>query len=179
MKNWFDTVTGRRVYLLEPDPEQIDINDIAWSLSNICRYNGHCDSFFSVAQHSVEVSLVVPWKWALEALLHDASEAYLGDVISPLKNLLPGYRDLENLWADAINQRFGIESTSESSSAIKTADLRLLLTERRDITKLAWSGVSDWPEDSIGEGPYEHKIDPRDPEFSRGLFMHTFKLFGK
>ena len=83
---------GEYFDLLEPDRSVYTINTIAHALSNLCRYTGHVNRFYSVAEHSVFVSLAVPKKFALEALFHDASEAFLGDVSSPLKKLLPEYK---------------------------------------------------------------------------------------
>jgi len=75
------TFTGKTINLIMPKEEDIDILDIAHGLSNVCRYNGHCSKFYSVAEHSVLLS----YKYGLAALMHDASEAYLGDLVSPLK----------------------------------------------------------------------------------------------
>jgi uncharacterized protein len=91
-----------------PELHKFEIDVIAHALSNICRYTGHSRKFYSVAEHSVIVSRLVPAKYALEGLLHDASEAYTGDVSSPLKALLPGYRKIEDRVQEAISVYFGL-----------------------------------------------------------------------
>jgi len=128
---WITTATGRRVDYVRVGPEDIDIEDIATALSRECRFAGHCKHFYSVAQHSVLVSRLVPEELALEGLLHDASEAYLKDIPSPLKSLLPDYREIEARFDRAIRRRFGLPETP--SPEIKRADLVLLATERRQL----------------------------------------------
>ena len=102
------THLGAEVDLVFPDPNTIFIEDIAHSLSNISRFNGHTREPYSVAQHSVVVSLLVSPNYALVGLLHDASEAYLGDVSSPLKSISEEYRVLENTFTETILSKFGL-----------------------------------------------------------------------
>jgi len=92
-KNWMLTHTRRKVFPLDMTLDDIDIADIAHSLSKQCRYNGHVDDFYSVAEHSVLLSLALerdgyPHATVLTGLLHDASECYIGDIIKPIKNAL-------------------------------------------------------------------------------------------
>lgn len=109
--------SGAVVDLTDPDPETLFIEDIALSLSNICRWGGHLelDQWYSVAEHSIHVSRELPSDLALEGLLHDASEAYIGDVIKPLKDLpqLQGYREIECAFENAIAQKFGLRRINE------------------------------------------------------------------
>src|SRR5208283_3910606 len=84
---WIQTWTGRKFSLLDPQPEDVCIEDIAHALTNICRFNGHCRGFYSVAQHSVHVADLVPTPYKLDALLHDAGEAYYGDITRPQKEI--------------------------------------------------------------------------------------------
>jgi hypothetical protein len=93
---------------LRPHDYDYQIEEIAHALSNLCRFTGHGNKFYSVAEHSVLVSNIVPEEFALEALLHDATEAFVGDVASPLKALLPDYKVIEKNIYKCIANTFGI-----------------------------------------------------------------------
>lgn len=129
--DWFVSHSGQCFNVRAPEPEQIQLIDIAHHLSNVCRFGGAVKEFYSVAEHCVYVSRLVPPELAALGLLHDASEAYLGDVIKPLKNCLPDYRALEHVWEAAIAKRFGFESLSHP--AVKVADVAAVQAERRDL----------------------------------------------
>ena len=86
---WIITYSGKKFYHLAPSAEMVDIVDIAHALSLTCRWTGHTRYHYSVAQHSWYFSYLVPKEFALSALLHDASEAYLGDMNRPLKHFTP------------------------------------------------------------------------------------------
>lgn len=116
------TRSGACIDLQNPDMTLFCIEDIAWALSNLCRFNGHTKAFYSVAQHSVLVSKVIPQAFALEGLLHDAAEAYLGDVTSPLKDLLPAYRGLEAMFEDRLRAVF-CRGREWPTPVVKEADL--------------------------------------------------------
>jgi hypothetical protein len=106
--DWMQTASGRMFWPLDPRPEEVHIEDIAGALSKLCRYNGHCEWHYSVAQHSVYVSYQVPREHEFAALMHDATEAYCADVPRPLKKHLAGYADIErNIWL-AIAQRYNL-----------------------------------------------------------------------
>ena len=117
------------VDLEQPHLEDIHIEDVAHSLSMQCRYDGHCSDFYSVAEHSFWVEKLARDKWMLtpeESLvffLHDAQEAYLHDLTSPLKSLLPAYRELEARWEIVIRQRFGL--SGEQPLAYVVPELRI------------------------------------------------------
>lgn len=85
MSGWIETYTGRKVYPLEPERSEFCIEDIAHALAMTCRFNGHCSEFMSVAQHCCFVSDLCPAELRLAGLMHDAAEAFLGDVVSPIK----------------------------------------------------------------------------------------------
>lgn len=126
--DWMQTFTGIAFYPADPQPEEIFIEDIAHALSLQCRYGGHCDRHYSVAEHSVLVSQMVPPEDALAGLMHDATEAYLMDIPRPVKALLPQYRDLEDkLWA-VIARRFDLSPVLPKS--VHEADNRILNSER-------------------------------------------------
>lgn len=118
------TVSGRYVNLLDPDPSTICIEDIAYHLSNICRFTGACVPFYSVAKHSVVVSYLCPPEVALQGLLHDATEAYLGDIASPLKysGVMDRYLGLEAKMEQAIGKALGIEFPAWAMVKVKEHD---------------------------------------------------------
>src|SRR3954465_12827051 len=103
------TYLGNRIDPTKLSPEDIDIEDVAHSLSQICRFAGHTRTHYSVAQHSVLLSLLddLPWHLQKAALLHDASEAYMGDVPRPIKQILSGYKEVEDKIQSVIGVHFG------------------------------------------------------------------------
>lgn len=166
--SWIYTNSGKHFNLINPQPEQICINDIACGLSNICRFTGQLNEFYSVAQHSVLASHIVPPEFAFEALMHDAQEAYLGDVSSPLKGLLPDYRRIERVVEMVIRMNYGLPVVM--SSVVKHADLTLLATERRDFDM---DDGTPWP---ILEGiePLPSVISPLSPRQAMVQFLSRF-----
>lgn len=123
----FNTCTGRTIDLNDPDPESLHIDDIARSLSRICRFGGHSSAFYSVAQHSVLIAALCKPAFGQWALMHDAAEAYLGDVIKPLKVLLePHYRLIEERFEAAIIKRFDILYDTGIKKEIKRLDSLML-----------------------------------------------------
>lgn len=126
---WIQTYTGRAFYPLDPHPEDVDIEDIAHALANLCRFGGHCRQFYSVAEHSISVSLIVPPEYALCGLLHDAAEAFCADVPRPIKRMLgPAYKNIEIAIWTAIAARFGI--SPEVPKCIHDADNSCLFAEK-------------------------------------------------
>lgn len=123
------TFSGRALNPLAPRAEDLAIEDIAHALALQCRFGGHVRGFYSVAQHSFLVSQVVPLADALWALLHDASEAYLMDLPTPVKETGPlaGYRGVEAQLQQTIYQRFGL--TGAEPASVAEADLAVLLAE--------------------------------------------------
>lgn len=132
-RNWIQTYTGRQFWPLDPRPEEIDIRDIAHALAMKCRYTGHTNLFYSVAQHSVIASQHVPPEDAFWALMHDATEAYLPDVARPVKRAIGGFIEIEDRLMACIAGKFGLSLPMPPS--IKEIDLRMLATERRDLMK--------------------------------------------
>jgi len=123
MEPYIETYSGEKFYFLEPSIDSIKIEDIAHALSNNCRYTGHCSRFYSVAEHSIGVSILTD---SLEGLLHDASEAYIADISSPVKPYLHNYKEMEKVIMDAIGKKFGF---GELSKLTHYADLQQLSTE--------------------------------------------------
>ena len=105
MTDWIQTYTGRKFHPLDPAMTDFDLRDIAHSLSLLCRFNGHCLRFYSVAEHSVRVSRILPDDLKLWGLLHDAGEAYLTDLPRPVKGQMPGFRDMEDKIVEYVTLR--------------------------------------------------------------------------
>ena len=131
---WQRMLSGRRLDLLDPTPMDIEIEDIAHGLSFVARWNGQTlgDYPYSVAEHSILVTKIYerlepksPARWRLAALLHDAPEYVIGDMISPVKAAVgPGYEDLDERLATAIHVKFGLPAKIpvEVKRRIKQAD---------------------------------------------------------
>ena len=162
------TRSGRRVALLNPSPSQIAIGDIAHGLAHQCRFNGQTNKFYSVAQHSVLVASILPRELRLAGLLHDASEAYLGDIVQPLKDLLPDYQAIEAKFCEVLGTRFNVDL--QPNDAIKHADLVVLATERRDLMPM---DTADWSS-IAGITPLIRTIKPLAPETAAAQFMGLF-----
>jgi uncharacterized protein len=144
--DWMQTFTGRAFYPMAPHVDDIDPIDIAHALSLICRYGGHVRRFYSVAEHCVLLSHAVRPENALWALLHDATEAYVGDMIRPLKGAMPAYRDAEDRLMLVICDRFGIGY--DFPDEVKAADTRILRDERAALmspSPLPWKSLEDVP----------------------------------
>jgi 5'-deoxynucleotidase YfbR-like HD superfamily hydrolase len=124
-----ETRGGRVFHYFGDDLAEINIHDIAASLSKMCRFVGHCRDFYSVAEHSVYVSHLVPQEMALAGLLHDASEAYLSDMASPIKKQMPEYKQIEHVIMGKIAKRFDLPKLFWELTEIKKADMDMLKTE--------------------------------------------------
>lgn len=128
MNNKITTYTGKLIDVIHPKIQDINIEDIAFGLSRQYRFNGVTRIPYTVAQHSINVALVTGKGMQLAALLHDASEAYLHDIPTPLKQNLPCYLQIEKNLQNIIYARFGIDQYSVQSG-INYADKQVLLSE--------------------------------------------------
>ena len=120
------TYSGRLIDIFNLSEDEIKIEDISFSLSNIARFGGQVP-FYSVARHSIYVSKLLPQELKLSGLLHDASEAYIGDMISPIKNLMKDYLDMERAVTDVISRKWHLDAKNES---VKDADRKALEYEK-------------------------------------------------
>lgn len=176
---WIQTYTGKVFDFLNPTPDMIDIEDIAHSLSNLCRYGGHTKRFYSVAEHSGHMSYMVPEKHALAALLHDASEAYLVDIPRPVKMCLSNYADIEHGLLTAISSRFGFQYPLHE--VIKQADSAMLFIERKALlSPLADPDANaSWGHGTTradcGSFAYTPSVVGLYPEEAKKWFLDTFE----
>lgn len=169
---WITTHTGLHFDYIKPNPDAIYIRDIAIALSRECRFTGQSQKFYSVAQHSVECSYIVPEPFKFEALLHDAVEAYCKDIPSPLKKLLPDYQKIENNIDSVIRKKFNLPLTI--SAEVKRADLIMLATEHRNIA----NDGKEWP--MLKDIPLlERKIDPIPSDVAYNRFIRRFYELSK
>lgn len=125
--SWIRTYTGKKFYPLNPDPDSICIEDIAHALSNVCRYTGHCNFFYSVAEHSYYVSQYA----GIEGLLHDGAESLISDFAKPIKHLIANYKEIEYNLERAISQKFNLQFPFPP--IVKEYDDKLLHTEMSQI----------------------------------------------
>jgi 5'-deoxynucleotidase YfbR-like HD superfamily hydrolase len=150
----------------QPDPKTVSINAIARGLSNICRFGGQCDPFYSVAEHSIWVSRIVPEEFALAGLLHDAPEAFLGDMVKPIKERLHDYQALEKVVEPVVLGVFGI---TKLPPEVKQADIVMLATEQRYLMKnhdeWKWTGKVE---------PLDIKLECLPPTVAYHAFMNRW-----
>jgi uncharacterized protein len=169
--DWIQTFTGRRVRPLAARPSDIDIRDIAHALAHQCRFSGHVREFYSVAEHSVMVSLEVTQKYALAGLLHDAAEAYLVDLPTPIKHLLPVYAKMEEKLFGVIARKFFVPTVI--APVIKWADRRILEMEARALMNGSLKG---WRMMLGFESPIIEALSrPLPPNEAELLFLTRFK----
>ena len=167
--HWMTTYTGKRFHFLDPKPEEIDILDIAHHLSLLCRYTGACREFYSVAEHSLRVSCIVPSELQLAALLHDGSEAYINDISRPVK-YSHKLEVTERKILEAIGRKYKVDLFNP---VIKEADNILLATEARDLMP-NMDGWAKLPR------PLDIKIVPfPDCRKIEALFLQYFRTYSE
>ena len=132
-ENWILTYTGKKFYPTDPRPAEICIEDIAHALANLCRYAGHSEDFYSVAEHSCLIAEKAPPSYRKWALLHDATEAYVVDMPRPVKRFLKEYRAIEERLLWAVAGHFGLSLPIPDE--IIELDNRILLDERNTFFK--------------------------------------------
>lgn len=174
LREYIHTYSGGQFHYDEPAAKDIKIKDIAHALSNICRWTGHTEFFYSVAQHCVLCAENIEDKsFALAALLHDAAEAYVGDINKPLKNLLGQVmKDIEARADLAIRIRYGLPEIASPAEKkwVKSVDLRMAMTEAKQLLNQPF--VSHYE----GAKPfYDLKIEQLSPDEAETMFLAKFK----
>lgn len=169
-----DTYSGTYFHVFDPREGEINITDIAHALSNICRFTGHCEPFYSVAEHCVRVSYILPGRLKLAGLLHDAAEAYISDINGAYKWALPLIGEADDMITHTIYHKFSIQLPSESEhKVIKHADMVLRATERRDLMK---NGHNNHWDSMEGYTPLTQVIYPLSPDQARKFFMTEYEI---
>ena len=167
MHTWIQTYTGKHFDVFNPKIEDICIEDIAHGLALKCRFNGQCNTFYSVAEHCVRMAT-----WELSGdpkarLFHDAAEAYIPDLQSPIKQVMPKFQEIENKILKIIYEKFNIPYYNIEED-VKEADLIMLSTEARDLMNdPAWEPLPL---------PYYEKIEPWSWQLAEQAFLTMEKL---
>jgi uncharacterized protein len=168
---FFTTFTGIKINPIDPDVESINIKDIARALSNCCRFGGHVRKFYSIAQHSVIVSHLCDPEDAMDALLHDASEAYLGDMVRPLKysDSMFMFREAEENMEKTIAKKFGLRHPMPPS--VKRADDIAVVAEALYL----FVPQPQWALDTFEKRPHEFRLTGTwSPDIAQAQFMKRF-----
>lgn len=164
--SWIQTYSGAAFYPLAPRAGDVRMEDIAHALSLNCRFNGHCRTFYSVAEHCVRVSLAVPEEHAGWGLLHDAAEAYITDLPRPVKTHIPDFIRMEETLLGMILTQFGL--SMPMPEPVAEADEALLATEQRDLMvppPQSWGLQAD---------PLPDRITPLPPQRAEEWFLQRF-----
>ena len=185
---WQRMLSGRRLDLLDPSPLDVEIEDIAHGLSRVARWNGQTAGpiAYTVAQHSVLVEHLVarldpdvPQKWRLAALLHDAPEYVIGDMITPFKAIIgPNYKEIDTRLITAIHIRFGLPGTlpHRIEALIKRADR---ISAYLEATQLAGFTVTEarkiFGAPKIGT---DLVIEPVTPDQAKSRYLKRYRLLG-
>jgi hypothetical protein len=165
------TISGTYFDYLDPEHSEFTIHTIAHHLSNLCRFAGATIEFYSVAQHCVLVSHLVPTPHALAGLLHDATEAFMVDIPRPLKLLLPDYKTIEARVERAVLARFGLPYPM--ATEVHYADRVALFIEQRDLMAPHDHRTWQWIDD-LTDDPGYPVIEPAPPKVARELFLARY-----
>jgi hypothetical protein len=160
--------SGNYFDFLDPEGSTFTIQDIARGLSHICRFCGQVNRYYSVCQHSVLMSRMVPHEHALAALLQDAPEAFIGDMSRPLKDICPDYRRIEARVEVAVLSRLGIELPFDP--CIHEADVRMLATEQQQLM----TNRDDW-DYTRGHKPYDIYLGSWPPDEAMAKFLSRYR----
>lgn len=176
---WIETWTGRRIFPMALRPEDVCLEDVAWALSNKCRYSGHC-LFYSVAEHSLHLAnwsqdKKHPPEVVFNFLMHDAAEAYLPDVPSTIKPLFPELSETEDRILKTIFKSLHIPfilDESEVKGRVKEADMRIRIDERIMIMP---NSSRNWGSIYKALRPLGIKVKCWKPKVARDMFISRFK----
>lgn len=158
--NYIRTFSGIYINVFDPDPDDIEIEDIAHALANQCRFAGQCKRHYSVATHCMYISTLLPNELKFEGLMHDASEAYLVDMPSPIKAGLPQYKEIEHNLMTMIAKKFNFSWPVHE--LVHKADRRGLEFE--------------WENNVINDNMKNFTMTPK---YAKLRFLELFELYSK
>jgi hypothetical protein len=155
-----------------PENTDVQIEDIAAALAKVCRFSGHIHQFYSVAQHAINTSRIVPPEYAFDALMHDTAEAFTNDLPTPLKYAVPIFKELEVKIESAMSVKFGF--TYPLPDPVKLADSQMLAIEKVRLKR----DYSHWTVlDGVETIHVEHLVDlsPMTPNRAERLFLERYE----
>jgi hypothetical protein len=172
MNQGIELLNGQMFDFFNPSATDVSIDELAHVLSNVCRFAGHVRYFYSVAQHLLNTSLIVDPPHEKAALLHDTSEAFTNDIVTPLKAVVPTFKEIETTIESDMAGRFGFQFPL--APEVKLADLQMLAIEKHILKPFP----SHW---AILDGiEYEHLLDrvrmlPMTPDEARMAFLQRWE----
>ena len=157
---WISLLSGAKFNYNKPEESDVTIDDIATALSNICRFSGHLPTFYSVAQHLVNASRIVPSEFSFDALMHDTAEAFTNDLPTPLKWALPIFKELETKIEAAMGDKFGF--LYPYPPCVKEADTIMLMLEKYyvKLDNSVWPAYEEWTKKRVSR--YKDKGELKD-----------------
>ena len=185
--DWIETFSGIQFWSLDPKREDVKIEDIAHSLCHLCRFAGHSKTFYSVGRHSEncrrvaerltrDLSLSDSYRLQLLALIHDAAEAYIGDLPRPIKQFIPQFKEIEQSVEAIVYEALGIEPPTEDEARfVKNIDNYMLCIEGRILTR----NMHNWTDLIIEDCPLQleeedHNYEYFTPHYTDSEFVATF-----
>lgn len=170
--------SGIYLDLADPQLDQITLDDIAGGLSKLCRFGGQIETFYSVAEHCVHCAEQaeldgLPIETQIACLMHDAAEAFIGDMVKPLKIMMPEYKAVEENVESVIRIKFGIDGFANSDH-VRKIDHEMLIAERCALftaDKVEWAGESQVRK-------IDRKLHCLPPSLAESWFMRRAKLLG-
>lgn len=171
---WIQTYSGKKFSLVDPQPEDVDIVDVIAALGNVVRFAGHCRGAYTVLQHSVHVCDACPDEFRYDGLMHDAPEAYYGDITRPMKDVLSKLFDGQfSRWTEKIDRvvHYALGIPWPVPRPVKHADCVVLATEARDLMGPLLELWRCMPP------PLKREIVPLPPQQVYSMFVDRYKKF--
>lgn len=174
--NWISLLSGGTFNYDDPSSSDVTIDDIASALSNVCRFSGHLPRFYSVAQHLVNTSRIVPAEHAFTALMHDTAEAFTNDLPTPLKWAFPIFKELEVKTETAMSEKFGFMYPYPPE--VKEADTIMLMLEKYYVKEdnSVWPLYEDWTKAKLRRYKNLVDLDSWQPRRAKREFLERFEV---